>query len=73
TFFIGVFTIFISSLLIYRDISQGDFFPVDNKIGGSSAPVTAELIGEVVSDFKTKSDKFNQLISNRSISVDPSR
>ncbi len=72
-FLLAVVMVFISSFFIYRDINQGDFFPVEKKIGGNLAPVTAELISQTVSDFKTKSATFNQLKKNGAVSVDPSR
>lgn len=63
---------FISSFLIYRDISRGEFLPAEKKASGNSATATAALLDKTAGFFKTKSAAFNQLRKNPP-SVDPSR
>src|SRR3989338_5466812 len=68
SFLSAVIVIFITSFLIYGDISKEKFLP-EVKDGGDLVPVVTEFLNTAVSQFETKSAMFDKLKKNRTFSV----
>ena|SRR3989344_9066417 len=65
--------VFVESFFMYRDISRGEFFPVQKDSESPPALATQDLLLKVVGDFKAKALIFDEFDTSGKVLVDPSR
>jgi len=72
-FCFGFISVFAVNFLMYRDINQGEFVPVQQKSATEIQTIKEGKLGETVRYFEIRKATFDQMKKNGTVPVDPSR